>query len=300
MNEYHVRCSAMKPLERLFRDYARSHPVDAARAIEELPVDEAAGLLVKYRAEVVGPVFERLAPVFAGDVLAHLGPDRSRRLLRRMHPGQAAALLRHLEPTAREEVLKGLDPSEAEPLLALLKHASDTAGGMMDSRLTTIPSDTTVEKAVRIIRTAKQQTLHYLYVTDREGKLLGVVGTREVLLAQSKDPIEIDCQHGRCRVLGRRDSACTQRHAQRSGAVLVDLPHDRDRCRWIREFPGVRRAVRFLACLISEGWAARWRTARPLAPSGASEQVPETLSIGGTRRSMQGSRKPINTHGVLR
>jgi magnesium transporter len=71
-----------------------------------------------------------------------------------------------------------------------MTYPPDTAGGMMEPRVTAIPVDLTVKAAITYLRKAPRQTLHYLYVTDSDGKLAGVLNMRELMLASPQDRIE--------------------------------------------------------------------------------------------------------------
>lgn len=53
----------------------------------------------------------------------------------------------------------------------------------MEPLVTTLLSDLTVEQAVVVLRSAPRDMTFYLYVTDRQRKLVGVLNARELLLA---------------------------------------------------------------------------------------------------------------------
>ncbi|MGD8503716.1 MAG: magnesium transporter, partial [Syntrophobacterales bacterium] len=89
-----------------------------------------------------------------------------------------------------EEALTDLPEKVARQIRELMHYPPDTAGGMMEPRVTSIPVDLTVQTAVAHFRKAPRQTLYYLYVTDRDGKLIGVLNMRDLLLASPRDPIE--------------------------------------------------------------------------------------------------------------
>lgn len=180
----------MKSLESLFRAFAASSPAGAARALEGLAPDEAARALQRLPHAAVGPVVERLMPQYAGEILDRLGPDVTRELLRDMQPRHASALLHHLSPERRAEVLAGIPEETSRLLVRLGEYGASTAGGLMDPQVATIPLDATVQHAVGILRKAPRETLYYLYVSDRDGRLVGVLGLRDLLLAASRDPIE--------------------------------------------------------------------------------------------------------------
>ena len=61
---------------------------------------------------------------------------------------------------------------------------------MMKTRITSLRIDVTVSQAIAVLRRAPRTTLFYLYVTDRDGRLAGVLNVRELLLASPRDPIE--------------------------------------------------------------------------------------------------------------
>jgi magnesium transporter len=180
---------ARTALESMLRSFATGHPADAARALESLSPEAAAEVLQKLSARVAGAVLERIAARPAAAILTVVGPERTRDLLSRLGPRQAAAILHNLEDAAREAAMEGVAPSEARRIQALLQYPPDTAGGMMEPQITTISEDLTASQAVAVLRKAPRHTLYYLYVTDRDGRLAGVLNMRELLLAAPRDPI---------------------------------------------------------------------------------------------------------------
>jgi magnesium transporter len=158
--------------------------------LEGLDPKEAARILKRLPNRVAGQVTERLSPAAAAAILTRLGPDETRNLLASLPHRQAGAILYHLEDALRETALSGIAPDRAKAIRAVLQYAPDTAGGMMDPRITSFRIDQTAGETVAALRRARRTTLYYLYVTDREGKLVGVLNMRDLLLAASRDPIE--------------------------------------------------------------------------------------------------------------
>jgi len=60
----------------------------------------------------------------------------------------------------------------------------------MDPKVVSFPLDLTVQQAAAAIRRAPREALHYLYVTRRDGELVGVLTMRDLLLAKPQQPIE--------------------------------------------------------------------------------------------------------------
>ncbi|MGW8220975.1 MAG: magnesium transporter [Syntrophobacteria bacterium] len=180
----------MEKVELLVRSFVESNPRDAAQAFDKLEVAEAVEIIetLPFRTEAL--VLERLTPIRASAILERLDPKRRRELLAIMPPRTASSLLQHLEKNIREEALTHLPEKVARQIRELMHYPPDTAGGMMEPRVTSIPVDLTVQSAVAHFRKAPRQTLYYLYVTDRDGKLIGVLNMRDLLLASPRDRIE--------------------------------------------------------------------------------------------------------------
>jgi magnesium transporter len=181
---------AISAMDVMVRTFAGTHPADAARALEGLDPEKAAAILKRLPTKYAGPLTERLTPGAAGAILSVLGPETTRALLSDVSSRQAAAILQHLEDAMREATLTDFAPDRAKSIQSLLQYPPDTAGGMMDPHITSIPIDLTVAEAISKLRRARRHTLYYLYVTDRDGRLAGVLNMRELLLASPRDPIE--------------------------------------------------------------------------------------------------------------
>jgi magnesium transporter len=180
----------MKSLESLVRRFVESHPQDAAKALEELDVPEAVKILENLPSRLATLISERLTPHKAGAILDQLKPTRTQELLATMSPRHSSSILQHLEEIRREEALAGMPGSVARQLRELLSYPPEMAGGMMEPRVASIPVDITVQAATALLRKAPRQMLFYLYVTDRDGKLLGVLNMRNLMLASPRDSIE--------------------------------------------------------------------------------------------------------------
>jgi magnesium transporter len=81
------------------------------------------------------------------------------------------------------------DAAEVIPLLA---HPDDTAGGLMTSDFYALRRRMTAQNAIDFLRTLQPdaEQPYYLYVVDREDKLIGIVGLRDLLIAKPDATIE--------------------------------------------------------------------------------------------------------------
>jgi magnesium transporter len=111
------------------------------------------------------------------ELLSSLGPKEQRSWVRMLPPDDAADLVQAC-PARRDELLALLDDPTRREVTALLAHAEDKAGGLMDPRYARLRADMTVDEAARYLREQVRERKHsllYAYVLDGDQKLLGVV-----------------------------------------------------------------------------------------------------------------------------
>lgn len=180
----------MNPLESLLEIFIELHPQDAARAFETLDAEESLRLFKCLPVKVAVPLVEQLSPVATTPLLAGLEVERICELIQEMPAREASLLVHQVEPVKREEVLTCLPLSIAKPLRELAMYPSGTAGEFMEPRVASLAIDMTVEQVIAKLRQTPRDALHYLYVTSRGNKLIGVLTMRDLLLALPKQPIE--------------------------------------------------------------------------------------------------------------
>ena len=137
-------------------EFIRLYPDQVAQILEELPPAETARLIEATGQSNASGLLERLSPRVAANVLAELGDDATRAALRSIMPTKAAPMLAALGHTQREQKLALLDARLAEHLRELLSYPADSAGALMDPRITAFSSELTVEEALRRMRAFKE------------------------------------------------------------------------------------------------------------------------------------------------
>ncbi len=171
---------------------------EAEAAALALPPIELADLLLQLDALELARLQPLLGPQRMADALAELDPSEAARLIGRFSRAIAADILEDMEPDDATDVVEELKPAEAEQILDEMEHedAADirelmayppnTAGGRMTTQFVAIRPDITVASALRVLRTQAPdaETIYYIYVTDRVGRLQGVVSLRDLVIAE--------------------------------------------------------------------------------------------------------------------
>jgi magnesium transporter len=168
----------------------RLHPADRADAFSDLDDREQAQLLPGLDVSETADLLEELEDDDAADVAETLPAGRLADVLDEMEPDQAADVLGDLDPDYAAELLA--DMEEADEVIPLLKHPDESAGGLMTTDFITLRRRTTAGQAIEFLRQVHpdQNIPYYLYVTDRDGKLVGVAGLRQLVLAEPGTTVE--------------------------------------------------------------------------------------------------------------
>ena len=160
-----------------------AHPGEAARLIETAADDETARLLDGVSLDAAIAIVKRITPDRAARVIATLAEDRRRVVLTSLNHNYSAALLARLSEEERDSCLEGLDPSLADELRALLEYPPETAGALMDPRVTTFRPDATTRDVVRRLRRFRDRRVQDVFLVDEEGRLNGAVSLERIVLA---------------------------------------------------------------------------------------------------------------------
>jgi magnesium transporter len=159
--------------------------VDLAQAFERLDRERWPALLERLDPPQTAGLLAKLPDHLRGRVARRLGQRGLALALRQMASDDAADVLADLPPALAQLLLRELPAKRRQHLQSLLQHPEDTAGGLMQVELVSIPEDATVAQAVAAIRAATAQVgpLHFVYVVDREGCLTGVVKLDRLVLS---------------------------------------------------------------------------------------------------------------------
>jgi magnesium transporter len=164
-------------------EYLNHHPEEVARFLDTRSPEETALIVHDAGPESAVHLLERLNPRVAALVLRCMPAEAAKIALRQMHPARAAPIVASFEPDEREAVLSRLPRRFASEVRELLTYPFDTAGALMDPRITAFTPDTTVDDALRKMRTFKEKELGAIYLTDASGRLVGSVPLGEIATA---------------------------------------------------------------------------------------------------------------------
>ncbi len=159
------------------------HPVDRAEAFADLNDQDQAVILPQLNINDTADLLEELNDEEAADVAETLSTPFLADILDAMEPDEAADILGDLPPRLAADALAEME--ESEDVIPLLVFHDETAGGLMNTNLLTLSPEITTAEAIEYLRqtTMGSDTPYYLYVVEQNSKLLGVVGLRDLVIA---------------------------------------------------------------------------------------------------------------------
>jgi len=127
-------------------------------------------------------VLEKVDEATRAGLFELLRDEELRSLLLHLDPDDAADVLSELPEEERAQLLEGIPSAESAEIKKLMGYSEDSAGGIMDPVVISVPEDATVAEAVNKIRAAEiDEDFFSVYVVDKGGRFLGDVRVRFLL-----------------------------------------------------------------------------------------------------------------------
>lgn len=253
----------MDAAKRLAINFAQEHPSDAAGILERLSSDAASAYIEELPPRLGAAVLPRMDAWTASECLARLSPERFGQLMAVLPLDSAAGLLRRSDASQRDQLLAHAPADVAILLARLLRYPQNSAGALMDPRVLALPEDIPASEALARVRRVPRHALYYLYVVDREQKLVGVLNLRELMLALPRDRLSA--------IMRREVSSLSALSDQ---TAIIDHPGWRN----VHALPVIDEQGKFLGVL-------RYETLRQLeneskSPTPAGDALSAVLTLG--------------------
>ncbi|MCI0469166.1 MAG: magnesium transporter [Nitrospirae bacterium] len=162
------------------------HPADIAEIISQVNREEGAHLFKDLDIETAAGAFSELTPERQAEIINEMSADKAADLIEEMPPDDAVDVLSELPDEKAKEILEHIDEEEAGDIHELLEHEEDTAGGLMTNEFIAYPPDITIKEAIERFKKDAEgiETVYYIYIVDKEERLIGATSLRELLLSE--------------------------------------------------------------------------------------------------------------------
>ncbi|MGD9728806.1 MAG: magnesium transporter [Nitrospiraceae bacterium] len=172
---------------------ARMHPADIATVIDHLSsAKEQREIFELVRGEAKrGQVLSELDGDSILLVLSDVLPSDVAWLLKDLGADDIAYILSVLPTDRAKEILSLMRTEDSTEIAGLLKYPKGTAGGIMTTEFFSMSEDSTAQEAIRRLQQATDaEMVFYIYVTDKDDRLVGVLSLRQLLTVPPATPLK--------------------------------------------------------------------------------------------------------------
>jgi len=172
-------------VEALDRFISVLHPADLAALFGLLSRALWPEVVSRLSIARISDLMEELPDHLRDDLAELLKPHQLTEAIEEMASDDAADVLADLpEPLARD-LIEALPVEDRHEVETLLKYPEDTAGGLMQVELVSVPETATVDETIEAVRANADEvsTFHFVYVVDDRNQLVGVLNLGALLLA---------------------------------------------------------------------------------------------------------------------
>ena len=166
---------------------ADAEPADVAEILELLEDVERSRVIFALESAAAAELITLLDERVRDEVVDDLPGDRLAEMVTEMSPDDAADVVGELTTEETHELLERLPVEQSEEIEQLLKYDENTAGGLMNPHVLSMPQLHTVGEAIEYLRRADiDSEVFQIYTTDHDGRLSGTVSPHRLLISPAK------------------------------------------------------------------------------------------------------------------
>jgi len=176
----HVKLNVLK------ENISDIHPVDLADILEELEGDQRLAVFKQLETEHASDTLEEVEPRVQRELIRSIEKRHAALLINAMSPSQAALILSALPTTEADELLLMIDQDKAVKVQMIIDQHDENILLYSTQKFIKMPASTQVSAVLSYLHEIARDVdvIMYVYVTNDENILDGVVDFRELIAAE--------------------------------------------------------------------------------------------------------------------
>lgn len=164
------------------------HPADLADILEELDDTNRKKVFESLDEDLAADTLEEIEPEVQGSIIRELSQLKTAELFENIPNDEIADILDDLSDEEREKILISLENEDAEEVKELLAYEDEAIGSIMNKDFISFNLDVTVGETIDLLRElqADEEVMNYIYITDEDDRLNGVVTLRDLIMNNSE------------------------------------------------------------------------------------------------------------------
>jgi magnesium transporter len=192
--------------QKLINNYFILFPDEVAKLLSKFTEEEILHYLKEQPVNIAVRIFRSINPDISTGVVKKMSDDLFVQLFSLLDPNLSARLLSRLDGNFVKNRLSLLPANLGKELEELMLYPAETAGYLIDAKVTTFYPDNTVDDVLKRLRSVKDRRIVNVYVIDTESVLIGVVPLQDVAISEPDEllrnlfqtsPIAIDAMSPR-------------------------------------------------------------------------------------------------------
>ena len=168
------------------------YPAESVRQLEQLDTEDVADLVGKMPAVSTLKIWERLSPQLAARILEELPNEYAAGLMQKIEPNRGASiLLAIMDIERRNDIINSTPHNIATDLRRALSYEPDSAGALMETRVMYFRPDATVQEVINVLKTRPSRAYRKLYTVDNTNHLLGMIDIEDLALAEHEHTLSM-------------------------------------------------------------------------------------------------------------
>jgi magnesium transporter len=170
---------------------ARLHPADIGDILEELSRDEQRSVIEALDHETAAQAISEIPTEMQAQLLQSIPVEKAADIVDEMAPDEAADVLQEMPPETSAKLLADMEKEGAQEVKELLGFEEDTAGALMTTHYVALDRTATVENVIEAMKEfeGSVESIHSVFLIDKEETLLGSVPLARILLAPTMTPL---------------------------------------------------------------------------------------------------------------
>ncbi|GAA0444952.1 MAG: magnesium transporter [Bacillota bacterium] len=179
-------------LEGFRSEFLDMHPYDQAMFFMEQEKAIRLQIYTYLSPEEIGDIMESMDEEDTQVLMAEMDPRFASMVLAEMSADNAVDILNELEKDQVASFLTIMDKEAAEEIKQLLHYEEKTAGSIMTTEFVATYKTYTAQQTMQQLKedAPEAETIYYLYVLDKDKRLVGVLSLRDLIVANENTLIE--------------------------------------------------------------------------------------------------------------
>jgi magnesium transporter len=171
--------------------FAELHPADIADLIDNLEEQEKIHLFSLLEVEKASDVIPELSDISREQILEDISDTKLAKIIDEMDSDDAADVIAELTKEQARAVLDVIEPEGSEDLKELMKYHEESAGGIMQSELISVPATAIVRDAVNAVINLSDEIddVYNVFVVNEENILIGTIPLQKLIIAKRNSAI---------------------------------------------------------------------------------------------------------------